>query len=287
MAYHPGERPEHDGPYGPGSVAWRIIGHPAALIGGMRALMVQALEPHAMAGVFAYSDFTARPLDRLRRTMQYVGAVTFGTHAEADAAAALVRRVHENVHGTDPVTGTPFSATDPETLLWVHLAEYHSYLVAYEAFAGRVSRPDADEYFATTARAVVALGTPRELVPSTREDVTAYFAAMRPRLCVSELARETIDFVRFPPVTRELLPYQVPVRLASAAAVAILPGHVRHLIGVDRPRVLDLPTRMAVLTGVQALSAGLRLTMGRDGHATRGRGRTPAFVPHAVEHGFV
>lgn len=285
---------DDDGFYGPGSVAWKVIGHPAAIIGGMRALIVQALEPHAMAGVFSYSDFTARPLDRLRRTMQYVGTMTFGTTAEARAAAALVRRVHESVQGIDPVTQTPFSATDPETLVWVHVAEYHSYIAAYEAYAGWLDPDEVDEYFSSTAHAVELLGAPAVMVPRSRAEVSEYFATMRPRLCLSEQARRTIDFVRFPPLSREMMPAAVPIRMASAAAVAILPGYVRELIGVARPRLIDAPTRASALIGVQALSTGLRLTVGRDGHHARARARVRkqsragrGFRPHAVAHGYV
>lgn len=285
---------EDDGFYGPGSVAWKVIGHPAAIIGGMRALIVQALEPHAMAGVFSYSDFTARPLDRLRRTMQYVGTMTFGSTDEARAAAALVRRVHESVQGIDPVTQTPFSATDPDTLVWVHVAEYHSYVAAYEAYAGSLDPDEVDEYFRTTAHSVELLGAPPELVPRTRAEVSEYFATMRPRLCLSEQARRTIDFVRFPPLNREMASTSVPIRMASAAAVAILPGYVRELIGVTRPRLIDAPTRASALIGVQALSTGLRLTVGRDGHHERARARVRertragrGFRPHAVARGYV
>ena len=70
------------------------IGHPAALVGGLRALQIQALHPLAMAGVAQHSDYLEDPLSRLQRTAGYVSTVTFGTREEAEAAAAIVRRVH-------------------------------------------------------------------------------------------------------------------------------------------------------------------------------------------------
>ena len=79
--------------FGPDSVAWRVIGHPVSLIGGLRALIIQSLHPLAMAGVAQHSDYRRRPLERLRRTSQYVAATTFGDRAQAEAAAAHVRRV--------------------------------------------------------------------------------------------------------------------------------------------------------------------------------------------------
>ena len=100
----------HDGYLGPDSVAWKLIGHPISIIGGLRALIVQALHPLAMAGVAQHSDYRNRSVDRLRRTAYYVTATVFGDRATADVAAARVRRIHRSIRGIDPVTGRAYSA---------------------------------------------------------------------------------------------------------------------------------------------------------------------------------
>lgn len=46
------------GYFGPGSMTWRVLADPAAGVGGVRALFLQALHPLAMAGVHHHSDFT-------------------------------------------------------------------------------------------------------------------------------------------------------------------------------------------------------------------------------------
>ena len=60
-----------DGLFGPDSVAWRVHGELATLIGGLRALMLQTLHPLAMAGVADYprswSDLRAAGDRRLLR----------------------------------------------------------------------------------------------------------------------------------------------------------------------------------------------------------------------------
>ena len=67
----------HDqGLFGPDSVAWRLHADPVMLIGGMRALLVQALEPRAMAGVDQHSKFREDPWGRLQRTTNFVMATT-------------------------------------------------------------------------------------------------------------------------------------------------------------------------------------------------------------------
>src|SRR5437016_5006742 len=138
------EGAEHDGLLGPDSVAWRVLDDPAALIGGLRALMVQSLHPLAMAGVAQHSDYRRRPLERLRRTAYYVGATAMGDMETALAAAERVKRVHRKVRGIDPVTGRPYSAEDPETQVWVHTVEWHSFLAAYDVFGRRLTAAERD-----------------------------------------------------------------------------------------------------------------------------------------------
>ena len=82
----------HDGYLGPDSVAWRVIGHPVSIVGGLRALIVQALHPLAMAGVAQHSDYRNRALDRLRRTAYYVSATTFGDTETAYGADRICDR---------------------------------------------------------------------------------------------------------------------------------------------------------------------------------------------------
>jgi uncharacterized protein (DUF2236 family) len=69
------------GYFGPNSVTWRVLADPAAGVGGIRALFLQALYPRAMAAVAEHSQFAQDFWARLQRTAQYVTTVTFGTRA--------------------------------------------------------------------------------------------------------------------------------------------------------------------------------------------------------------
>ena len=250
-----------DGLLGPDSVAWRVIGHPVSIVGGLRSLMLQALHPLAMAGVAQHSDYRHRPLDRLRRTSHYVAATTFGDRATADAAAARVRAVHSRVRGIDPVTGKAYSADDPDTQLWVHCVEWHSFLAAYRAYAtSRLSAEEEDRYIAEGAPIAALLGVAEDTVPHSVDEMRAYFARVRPQLCVSDSTRDAIGFVLSPPMTRELIPLQVPLRVTAAAAVAIIPRDLRRLAGIGQPRLVDGLLRAAV----PPAAAALRLPLLRD-----------------------
>src|ERR1700751_3471184 len=108
------------GVFGPDSVACRIHADPVMLIGVLRALLVQALEPRAMAAVDQHSAFREDPWGRLERTTQFVLDTTYGDTPTAEAAAARGRARHRRIHGLDPVPGEPYSARDPDLLLWIH-----------------------------------------------------------------------------------------------------------------------------------------------------------------------
>ena len=79
------------------SVVARLHSDPALIVGGIRALMEQALHPVAMAGVAKYSDFRDDAWGRLRRTGEYVALVTYGPRNEVDRAAERVRTIHHRL----------------------------------------------------------------------------------------------------------------------------------------------------------------------------------------------
>ena len=139
------EQPADEGLFGAGSVTWRVntdLGWP---IMSLRALMVQALHPLAMAGVDQHSDWRQDPVGRLAATSTYVTTITFGERAAAERAAARVRRIHEHVRGLDSVTGRRYEASDPALLLWVHAILVDSGLASGRLLgtplAGRGCRP--------------------------------------------------------------------------------------------------------------------------------------------------
>ena len=250
---------EDTGLFGPGSVTWRVHAHPAMLIGGLRALILQSLHPHALAGVTQHSDFRERPMHRLRQTATYVATTTFGSEAKARAAGDRVRRVHRHINGIDPVTGTRYSAEDVDTLLWVHCVEVHSFLTAMRAYGVRLDADEQDTYLAESARVAELVGIPADRVPPSRAAMREYFDAMLPSLAVSWEAKQTIDFVVSPPLTREMLPYAAPLRVVASAAVGLVPRHLRRLAGIDRPRVTDAATYASVGAAVRVLAVGMKL----------------------------
>ena len=142
--------------------------------------------------------------------------------------------------------------------------EWHSFLAAYRTYAtSRLSPEEEDRYIAEGAPIAALLGVPEKIVPKTVEEMRAYFAAVRPQLCVSDSSRDAIGFVVNPPLTRDLIPLQVPLRVTAAAAVAIVPHDLRRLAGIGQPRLIDGLLRATVTPA----AAALRLPLLRDAPA--------------------
>jgi uncharacterized protein (DUF2236 family) len=228
------------GLFGPDSVSWRLHADPVMLVGGMRALLVQALEPRAMAGVAQHSKYKEDPWGRLARTSEFVLHATYGTVADAEAACARVRAVHTRVHGIDPVSGRRYSATDPDLLLWIHAVEIDSFVDAYRAYAGRLSDADADRYVAEMAVIAEMCELPRAMAPRTLGEVREYLRGVT-GLVVSDSTREALRVVLAPPMPAKYRPlWAFPL----TAMLAILPTQARELYGLPWFPPATIPVRL-------------------------------------------
>lgn len=216
------------GLFGPDSVAWRLHADPSMLVGAMRALLVQALEPRAMAGVVQHSDYKADPWGRLNRTVRFVLHTTYGDTATAEAACDAVRRIHDRVHGVDPVSGRAYSAHDPDLLLWIHAVEVHSALFSYRSYAGRLDDADADRYVDEMVRVAELLGLPPAMAPRSVGELREYLRGVD-GLELTPGARESMRLILSPPMPLALRPLWV---LPASAAIASLPRFARRMYGL-------------------------------------------------------
>ena len=116
------------GLFGPDSVTWKLHKEPVLLLGGLRSLYLQALNPRAVAAIAQNSGYRDDPWGRLMRTAGYVSTVNFGSTEEAETAGRRLRRLHSRLSAVDPRTGQPFRVDEPDLLRWVHVAEIESFL---------------------------------------------------------------------------------------------------------------------------------------------------------------
>ena len=240
--------------FDPDSVTWRVHADPAMFIGGMRALLVQALHPLAMAGVEQHSDYRADPWGRLQRTVEYVLTTTYGTVGEAETAGRVVQAIHKRVRGTDPVTGRVYSAEDPELLVWVHAVEVHSFLVAYRRYGGgRCTDGDADRYLAEQVRSAALVGLDPGLVPASVSELRDYFRSVDDDLRPSPYSRDAAKVVLNPPLPLPIRFLKPIAWVPGAAAAGLMPRRLRAMHGIPWVPPADAAVRVAATALTRAM----------------------------------
>lgn len=256
-------RPSEKGLYPPGSVIRRVHGDVTTMmIGGVSALLLQMLHPAALAGIWDHSHFRNDMLGRLRRTARFIAVTTFAERAEAQAAIARVRQVHEHVRGT-LADGSPYAANDPALLAWVHVCEAVSFLDAWIAFAEpAMPRRDQDRYFGEAALVARALGA--DPVPESRAEADALITRFRPELAVDARTRKVARLVlEQPSPSLALAPVQ---SVLMQAAIATLPRWARDMHGFAVPP-LSAPIARA---GALAVARTMRWAFQQDRPAPAG-----------------
>lgn len=231
----------------PDSVSWRVQTDPAAIVGGLSALFLQALHPLAMAGVFEHSSYDADFWPRFQRTAQYVTTVNFGTVDQAEAAAARVRRMHDFVRGVDPVTGREYSAGSPDLITWVHVTEVHGFLTAVQRAGLGLTHDEVDRYYQEQVRIARLLGATD--VPANSQDVHDYLEAMRPQLICSSTTRNGARLLLAPPMpwhVRLFTPAQPGWAALASLGLCLMPRWARRLYRLPGLPMTDWGTTAAL-----------------------------------------
>lgn len=222
--------------HSPDDVIWHVNGDAAMYVGGIRALLLQALHPAAMAGVAGHSGYRSDPWGRLQRTSEFIAMTTYGPIPSALALIERVKAVHERVRGrTDD--GTPYHASDPHLLAWVHIAETQSFLTSFQHFGDRrLTQGEADEYVAEAAPVGTLLGAVD--LPLTEGELLSALDAYRPELRASPAALDTVRFLlKEPPVPWVARP---GYWMLAAGAIATLPRWARKELGLPTGRWFDV-----------------------------------------------
>ncbi|MGH2764876.1 MAG: oxygenase MpaB family protein, partial [Actinomycetota bacterium] len=196
------------------------------LVGGQRALVMQLAHPLVAAGVAQHSDFPARSLERLRRTLDLSLALIYGTPEEAEAAAAAIRAVHDRVSGI--AEGRSYRADDPGLLLWVNATLIDTTLLVYERFVRRLPEPVRRRYYRETVDSAELFGIPRRVVPADLDAFRSYMAGMLEgsELRASPEGRRLVRHVLRPPLP---LPLRLPTAAVRQITLALLPERLRSM----------------------------------------------------------
>ncbi|WP_345811709.1 oxygenase MpaB family protein [Paraburkholderia sp. PREW-6R] len=227
--------PGDPGLFGPDSVCWKVhADFTSMMTGGISALLLQALHPLALAGVWDHSTFRVDILGRLRRTATFIAGTTYGNRHDALALIERVKRIHLGVTGTAP-DGRPYRASDPALLTWVHVAEVSSFMTAHLRYVNPFLPVAAqDQYFAETARIAEMLGASD--IPRSRAAIEAYLLAMRAQLVASERTREVVKVLMNAPAPSVAM--RPAGMLMLNAGVDLLPDWAQAMLGFERHAVI-------------------------------------------------
>jgi len=211
------------------SVSWRVFKNPLAVyVGGLTAVLLQLAEPRVGSGVWQYTSFRQRPMERLRRTGHAAMLTVYGPRSQAESMIAGVNRMHSRVRGTAR-DGRAFRADDPELLEWVHTTACFGFLEAYQAYVRPLAPIERDRFYAESAPVARLYGATS--APQSQADVTALFERMQAQVERSDVVAEFLAIVRrMPLLPAPLRPLQ---RLLTAAAVRLVPIPMRERIGLD------------------------------------------------------
>ena len=210
------------GLFGPKSVTWQVHAHFASMmVGGLSSLLIQAMHPGALAGVWDHSNFRDDLKARLGRTAYFIAATTYGGTAMAKLVLDHVNSIHAKVAGIRP-DGVHYSARDPHLLKWVHLAEILSFLKAYRLH-GDPSLPlfAQNQYIFEMAQIGEALGATE--LPRRLDDAQRMLLAYEAELVFDDRAREVIALIEHFPARIQDQPL---VKLVIQGAFQTLPQWV-------------------------------------------------------------
>jgi uncharacterized protein (DUF2236 family) len=234
--------------FAPDSAIVRVHGDASMFVGGLRALLMQTLHPAAMRAVAEHSGYRGDMWGRLARTSRFLAVTTFGTADDAQQAVDAVRAIHGRVTGTMP-DGTPYAASDPHLLMWVHVAEVDSFLRAHQVYGkDPLDQAGRDEYVAQTGEVARRLGVIDP--PTTEAELRDVLAAYRPELRGTDEAREAVGYLLFrPPLP---LAARAPYAVLVAAAVGLMPRWTRRHL-----RLPSLPlSERTVVRGLGGAAVG-------------------------------
>ena len=230
------------------SVARMVHGERSVgLLYGQRALLIGALDPLTYTGTMLSTRAANKPFKRLARTAKIQETIFLGTRAEADQALAGVHAVHETIEGELPEAagahpaGTPYSAFDPELMLWTLAVIADSGRAMYETMVRPLSASERESLWQDYLLFGELFRLPRGDMPGSYREFESWFEGRlsSPDLHATAHALEMAPLVAFEqpvPGAGARQPGD-PEPLHQGLVAAPRPGYLRHPLE-RRPRAV-------------------------------------------------
>ena len=223
------------GLYGADSVVWQVHGSVATLIGGIRALLLQAAHPAALAGVMDHSRYKEDLMGRLQGTSRWLTLTTFGSKELIEQEARRVNAMHSKVEGrfhNKVGIESEYRASNERFLLWVHCAFTESFLEAHRICRYPL-KGSFDQYVAEWSKSAEPLGL--QHAPQSEAELTATITDfMKNELTYTEATKEVVGFILKPPFGLLARIFYKPL---AYTAVRSLSNAERELLQLKQPSI--------------------------------------------------
>jgi len=240
--------------FGTDSPSWKVWASPTALIGFQRAVVLEHFDPFLAAAVADSAGIYTNPSGRLDRTLAYFLTVAVADGRTAIEVSDALMRIHARAKGIEPITGSRYSANNPDAQLWIHITGWHSVLKCYEQYGPGSLSPAEESRFWVESRIAAELQTCKPSdVPTSRDEVRQYFADVRSRLCTSEHADRAMHYLLHTPRDRGVRLW-AGSRVLAPAAIATLPKWMRRMGNFGQPVPVDTAVAPIARAWVRALS---------------------------------
>ncbi len=208
------------GYFGPGSAVWQVHGCISTIVGGIRALLMQAAHPAALTGVAEHSQYDSDPLGRLERTTRWLTITSFGSTEAIEREAGRVNEIHKRVVGNYPDGKNevrPYAASDPRYLLWVHCAFTDSFLRTYQELGYDTERI-GDQYIREWSQSAKPLGL--NSAPQSMRELDAEIARfVKDEVAAIAMTPPIVRFILAPPFSKGGLFFYAILRNAAIATI--------------------------------------------------------------------
>lgn len=261
-----------DGYFPRGSSILRMV-HEERAVGltyGQRALCVGAVKPLNYVGTSEHTHSRRTPFRRIAHTGEMFEAVIFGPRERADRVLAAVEAMHERVRGTlardagpSYPAGTPYSALDPELMLWTVAVIADSTEWFYDRLVRRLSDGEREALWQEYLSFAELFKMPRVAAPASYEEFRRWYE--------EQLAGEDLHLTEEARYMGYASAFEIPLPASRRAAKSV---HDLIMLGSLPERVRELyeiPFSRRQRVACAAVLASLR--------ATR------AFVPDSLKRG--
>jgi uncharacterized protein (DUF2236 family) len=235
------------------------------LLSSAAVALLQLAHPLVAAAIAEHTDRRRTGAERLGATVGLNLAVIFGDREQAQFAASHVRELHARIKGELGTAvgsfpaGSPYRADDSDLLRWAYATIVWAGVECYARLVKPMTSAERDAYVAEARPFGAAFGLEGASLPSTFDDLAAYFSSMVEGnvLAVGDDGRREARDILWPrggwreraagPAVRILTTGLLPDPVRRAFA---LPWHRRQRAAFS---ILVRATRMAVRTAPHGL----------------------------------